>query len=202
MANTPCCTARPSYVALLLLGLYVPRAHPLKSSEIGEAIKCELCGVVSRDLFKASIGIQGAGFGPTGFKFKDQYGAGDLIDVVQSICHIEATPDWDEEAQGLPPVALSHGYVLWQNPADGRYTPRRKDDVDESLLGWSMVEAREASDVMFHACEHIRSMDLDVAEQFSVVLRKHRNALKRATVEVDYGTWLVATQHESNSSQG
>ena len=56
----------------------------------------------SHDLFKSAIGIQGSGFGPTGFKFKDRFGAGDMIDVVASLCHIEATPDWNEETQGLP----------------------------------------------------------------------------------------------------
>lgn len=81
--------------------LVVP-ADAEPASRVAERIKCDLCGVVSRDLFRAAIGIQGGGFGPTGFKMKGQFGAGDLVDVVSSLCHIEATPDWDEEKLGLP----------------------------------------------------------------------------------------------------
>ena len=91
------------------------RAAATSASKAADAVSCELCGVVSDDLFRAAIGIQGGGFGPTGFKFKDQFGAGDMIDVIDSLCHIEATPDWNEETQGLPPVALQRGYVLWQD---------------------------------------------------------------------------------------
>ena len=90
-------------------------AAAASAHKAADDLSCDLCGVVSDDLFKAAIGIQGAGFGPTGFKFKDKFGAGDMIDVIDSLCHIEATPDWDEETQGLPPVALQHGYVLWQD---------------------------------------------------------------------------------------
>ena len=166
-SSSPRRATAPLFTCLFLL-LSLPRhLHgSLSDSERGEKVSCDLCGVVSRDLFKATIGIQGEGFGPQGFQFKQQFGAGELIDVVSSICHIEATPDWDEEKLGLPPVALSHGYVLWQNNS-GALTARRKDDVDESLIGWAMVDAAMAKDVLFHACEHIRSIDVDVADQFA-----------------------------------
>ena len=61
----------------------------------------------------APRGSQGAGFGPTGFKFKSSLGGGDMVDVIESLCFVEASPDWDEEKMGFPPVAMQHGYQLW-----------------------------------------------------------------------------------------
>ena len=162
-------------------------AAAASASRTAEAVACGLCGVISDDLFKAAIGIQGAGFGPTGFQFKDQFGAGDMIDVIDSLCHIEATPDWDEAVQGLPPVTLQHGYVLWQDPEAGRYLVRRKDEIDESLIGLAMVEPRETTDIFFHACEqHIRTIDVEVADQFALMLKRHKRDLKDATARSDY----------------
>ena len=177
---TLCCTA-------LLGAAAPPRAAAPAASKVADAIACELCGVISEDLFKSAIGIQGAGFGPTGFRFKEQLGGGDMIDVVDSLCHVEATPDWDEETQGVPPVSLQHGYVLWQDAEAGKYLVRRKDDVDESLIGLSIVDDSAASEIFLHSCEqHIRAIDVDIADGFSVALKRHRKALKKATAEDDY----------------
>ena len=184
------CVRQPFLHALLLAStLGGGNCAAASLSKAADAIACELCGVVSDDLFRAAVGIQGAGFGPTGFKFKEQFGAGDMIDVIDSLCHVEATPDWDEETQGLPPVALQHGYVLWQDADAGRYLVRRKDDIDESLIGKVMVDAhsRESTEIFFHACErHIRSIDVEVADNFAVVLKRHRKELKVATATNDY----------------
>lgn len=181
--------APPPRLLLLALAACGPwRCAAPAASKAASSIACDLCGVISDDLFKAAIGIQGAGFGPTGFKFKDQFGAGDMIDIIDSLCHVEATPDWDEESQGLPPVALQHGYVLWVDPDQGQYIVKRKDAVDETLIGKAMVDEHETKDIFFHACEqHIRSIDVEVADQFAVMLKRHRKDLKTATAQSDYG---------------
>ena len=65
------------------------------------------------------------------------------------------------------PVALQHGYVLWQNVRqDGQvdYVVKRKDEVDESLLGMSIVPETQTKDIFFNACEHIRAVDVDIAD--------------------------------------
>jgi hypothetical protein len=36
-----------------------------------------------------------------------------MVDVIESLCFVEASPDWDEEKMGFPPVAMQHGYQLW-----------------------------------------------------------------------------------------
>jgi hypothetical protein len=64
---------------------------------------------------------------------------------------------------------------------------RRKDDIDDSLIGKVMVDAREATEVFFHACEqHIRTIDVEVADNFAVMLKRHRKELKAATATNDY----------------
>lgn len=69
----------------------------------------------------------------------------------------------------------------------GRYLVRRKDDIDEGLIGKAMVDARESTDIFFHACEqHIRTIDVEVADSFAAMLKRHRQELKSATVANDY----------------
>ena len=69
----------------------------------------------------------------------------------------------------------------------GRYLVRRKDDIDESLIGKAMVDTRETTDIFFHACEqHIRTIDVEVADNFAVMLKRHRKELKAATAANDY----------------
>lgn len=69
----------------------------------------------------------------------------------------------------------------------GRYLVRRKDEIDESLIGKAMVDAHEATDIFFHACEqHIRTIDVEVADSFAVMLKRHRKEIKSATATNDY----------------
>ena len=50
-----------------------------------------------------------------------------------------------------------------------------------------MVDARETTDIFFHACEqHIRNIDVEVADNFAVMLKRHRKELKAATAADDY----------------
>jgi hypothetical protein len=46
---------------------------------------------------------------------------------------------------------------------------RRKDDVDETLIGKAIVDDQTTSAIMIDVCEkHIRSIDTELADQFSM----------------------------------
>ena len=48
-----------------------------------------------------------------------------------------------------------------QEPA--KYLVRRKDDIDETLIGKSMADDQETSEIFIHACErHIKNIDTEV----------------------------------------
>jgi hypothetical protein len=44
---------------------------------------------------------------------------------------------------------------------------RRKDDIDETLIGKSMADDQETSEIFIHACErHIKNIDTEVLRRY------------------------------------
>jgi hypothetical protein len=83
--------------------------------------------------------------------------------------------------------ALAPAVIALRGCGASRYLIKRKDEVDESCLGLSVLGQRASSDTFFSACEHIRGIDGDLADEFAVMMKKHKKGLKSAAVSEGRG---------------
>ena len=141
---------------------------------VADRMKCDFCHTVTTDLFWSAIGLT-----PLGSAFNAQYNKsltrGDVVDMVDKMCELQA--DWDSVTDGVPPTAMMEYYQLWVDRDTEQITALWTKDRIRSRGLAEVVDDAARKLFMLSCDQHLRTIDTELVDDFSKLLRKHQKQL-------------------------
>ena len=158
----------------------VPAMEADSAEAVAEGMKCDFCRKVTTDAFWSAIGLT-----PLGTAFNERYNksltGGDFVDIIDEMCELQEEQaggrDWDFEADGVPPTAMMDFYTLWAERDTQTITALWNKDRLRSQ-GLSEVADDASRRLFMLSCDqHLRTIDTELVDDFSSLLRKHQKQL-------------------------